>query len=134
VGHENTAEIRAVVDYLRNLGRKVVILGPRVNFKNGPAVFMREAKNFNGLTLTAGDAADRNVSILNSMRASLPDVTIIDMASIQCEDGCDIVSEGRLLYLDWVHLTWDGAKHLGNGFKEAFDLPSYIKNSAVKDP
>jgi len=133
--NDKTEELRGVVDYLRGLGREVVILGPRVTFESSPESFMREAANFDGLTLKVGNvAADVSIATLNEMRENLSDVKIIDMASIQCQDVCDVVSEGRLLYLDSIHFTWYGAKHAGERFKETFDLPRYIKNSRVKMP
>ena len=125
--------LKDTVAYLHAQGKKVLIVGPRVHFRGSVPLLLSLQKSLDGLNSRLAGSVIREPVLLDQMRKAIPDAEIIDIASIQCTPGCDVIDGDRLLYLDERHFTVFGAKRIGERFKQRFDLPAFIRGRSSRD-
>lgn len=117
--------LRQTVAYLRGIGRRVLVFGPRVRFPESVPLLISQLDSLKDVNETIGDMAVRHDDLLRAMRESLPDTPIVDMESLQCDPNCDVWS-GSLLYVDPHHLSQSGSSLFGRRFDSKYDLREFL--------
>ncbi len=118
--------LKETVAYLHSLGKKVLIIGPRVHFRDAVPLLISRGTSLDNVNFSVRNRVVDRSFVLRQMRQAIPEVDIVDMGSIQCAPSCDVIDGDRLLYYDKRHFTQLGAQRFGERFKKAFDLPTYM--------
>jgi len=121
--------LRKTVEYLQSRGQRVLIFGPRTVFKASIPLLVSQHATPEAANAALREKAFVKTSLLEKMRAALPDVTILDIGNLQCTPACDILEGDELLYYDQMHMTKLGAKRVGERMRHAFDLPRFINST-----
>ena len=118
--------LKETVDYLQSRGKKVLVIGPRAVFPGSVPLLASRQSSFDTINAELRYLVDMKAALLGRMREALPNVQIVDIATMQCTPHCDAIEGDRLLYFDSQHFTPLGAKRVGEQFRQMFDLPTLL--------
>jgi peptidoglycan/LPS O-acetylase OafA/YrhL len=120
-------ELKITIEYLKKIGKKVVVLGPGISFWGEVPVLLSDELSLQSANRNISRLADRKTELLKVMRDHLPGVDIVDITSLQCTPDCAVTDNGELLYLDGFHLTVTGARLLGRKLADSKKLSMFLK-------
>ncbi len=118
----NLPKLVETVAHLRSSGNAIAVAGPRISFPSKVPLLLHSARDKPDPNHAVADLADRHLELLQDMRAALPGVPVIDLAAIQCPAYCDVMLQGRLLYIDRHHFSPAGAQLMGQRLRASVDL------------
>lgn len=123
---DRIAPLKETVDYLHARGKKVLVMGPRAHFAGAIPLLISRESSLDGVDGRLQERVIRDGDLLQRMREALPNVTIVDIATIQCDPVCSVVEGDRLLYTDERHFTELGARKIGERSRKSFDLLKFM--------
>jgi peptidoglycan/LPS O-acetylase OafA/YrhL len=120
--------LRKTVEYLQSRGQRVLVFGPRTVFKASIPMLVSQHATPEAANAALREKAVVKNSLLEKMRAAMPDVTILDIGNLQCSPACEILEGDELLYYDQMHMTKLGAKRIGERMRQTFDLTKFVNS------
>ncbi len=120
-------ELKVTIEYLKKMGKKVVLLGPGISFWGEVPVLLSNELSLQSANRNLSRLVDHKVELLEAMKRQLPDVDLVNIASLQCTPDCTVTDNGELLYLDGFHFTVAGAGFLGEKLAESTQLSIFLK-------
>ena len=116
--------LRTVVDALNRVGTKVILLSSEPDFSTGPfdrtslLALLRDRVRPMNATMSLEAVRSRAAELLATERrvaATAEYLVVVDPAPLLCTTECSQWLDGKLLYLDTDHVTYDGAMRLADG-------------------
>ncbi len=126
--------LKDTVAYLHSRGKKVLIIGPRAHFQGAIPLLISKEGSLDEINEKMDELVIQDTYLLKHMRAAIPDVQILDIGAIQCSPRCDVVEDGRLLYVDERHFTKLGAKRMGERTRTSYDLLGLLNIEPAEQP
>ncbi len=103
----------ATVDFLKRREIAVTVAGPRVKFSESIILFLSRQDSLVGVNQRAAGLVQRPGKLAQLMTRKLPGVKVLDLEAVQCSPDCSVLGLTGLLYVDNIHLSWQGARLFG---------------------
>jgi peptidoglycan/LPS O-acetylase OafA/YrhL len=128
--------LRRTVRRLTAAGTHVLIVGPVPEIGSAVPETLAKAEWFGGTKDIGPSVAEfrerqRNVFALLDELASLPNVDVVYPSSLSCADRCEVLHDGRILYIDDNHLSRAGLDLMKPLLDRAFGAPGPVSASPL---
>ena len=119
---QHIAQLQETVLFLQGLGKKVLVIGPRIRFSENVRLLMAQLDSFEDIDKNLSEKADRHEALFEEMVNALPGTPVVDMVALQCTPTCNVIDNGVVLYTDRHHFTPSGSRIFGQRFKQKYDF------------
>jgi hypothetical protein len=110
--------------HVASLGRKVIVVGPGLQFNEDVIRTMSMSTSIAEAERTTRAGEDRKTALNEKLKGTIKSAKYVDFMAVQCRQQCDVFDGENLLYIDQFHISPHGtkifARRLAEGYPDLF--------------